>query len=197
VIGGVPKVHLKTDASGRWVTRVVAGWGEAPSLGVTVTGAIRIAYVEGDAQHNETGIGYLEASRPGGTFVHRTVREFPDVTPPRMALDSHGGPVIVWSEPSTGRIIWTRRFAGIWSNLGPLVALLGPYAAAVDPADSARIVAGDDELTEWILATTSASTPVVSAARPFSIALRAAFGGLVLAWVDLLPGRVGVWVSRR
>jgi hypothetical protein len=191
-LGTEPQLWLATYASGHWVRRHLPFRGASPSLRVTAGGGIRIACIDGDAQHGQTGVGYLSAPSATGTFAHRTIRsQVTDAEPPELALTSSNAPVAIWREPSGAGIMWARQVGGSWTA----PAALGPdaraYALTIDAADLAHVVAGSTGLGEWILG--GGSRVISATTRPWSVATRAAFGHIHAAWTDDL----GVLVASR
>jgi len=192
--GPLPKVLLRTNASGSWTTTQVAPHGDDPSLRVGTDGKPRVTYSRSD------GIHYGAASSPTGSFsvIHVPGTGIND-SGARLALDTNNRPHLAWYHDtvSTSDIEYGWRDLSGWS--GPTFVLSNPnfgfMTFDLDSLGRPNVALGDQTIrNELRSGGTWHETPVASGVDVRYMAERRAFNGHVaIAWADFSGG---IWLSR-
>jgi hypothetical protein len=192
--GPLPKVLLRTNASGSWTTRQIAPHGDDPSLRVGSDGKPRVTYTR------STGIYYAAASSATGPF---TVIQVPGTTindsGARLALDGNDQPHLAWFHDtvSTDDIWYGWRDVGGWH--GPIEVAPNPNFASMafdlDTLGRPNVALGDTNVRNFVRSGgTWHMSPVASGTDVRTIAERRAFNGhVVVAYAD---NNGGIFVSK-
>jgi hypothetical protein len=191
--GPLPKVLLRTNATGSWTTTQVSPHGDLPSLRIGSDGRPRIAFSRGG------GIFYAVASSPAGSFTKQQVPGTSNLdSGVRLALDAGNHPHIVWFHGfSTSSLRYAARQSGGWQ--GPSVvdsnAGFGAMAFDLDSLGRPNVAFGQTHIRNKVLfGGLWHKTAVASGLDVISLAERRAFSGsVVIAWSD---SNGGIWVSR-
>jgi hypothetical protein len=192
--GPLPKVLLRTNATGSWTTRQVSLHGDQPSLRIGSDGRLRIAF------NKAGGIFYAVASSPAGAFTKEHVPGTDNRDDfARLALGAGNRPQLVWfHERLNGTDVrYAARGAGGWSAPSEIEHDTGFGATAFDLDTLGRpnVAIGRTHIRNWVLSGGIwHKTPVANGLDVRSLAERRAFNGhVVIPWTD---NGGGIWVSR-
>jgi hypothetical protein len=192
--GPLPKVLVRTDATGSWTTTQVSPHGDRPSLRIGSDGRPRIAF------NKAGGIFYATASSPAGSFAKEHVPgtvSADDVA--RLALGAGNRPHLVWfHERLSGTAVrYAARGAGGWSTPSEIEhdAGFGATAFDLDTLERPNVAIGRTHIRNWVLSGGIwHKTPVANELDVRSLAERRASNGhVVIAWTD---NGGGIWISR-
>jgi hypothetical protein len=192
--GPLPRVLVRTNASGTWTTRQVALHGDVPALRIGSDGRPRVSY------DRAGGIYFAVAASPTGAFttVHVPGTTSDDVGA-QLALDANKRPQLTWFHDSlgTGDIRYIRRDAGGWH--GPIEVTSNPNFASMafdlDSLGRPNVALGAHTVRNLVRSGgVWHASPVATGTDVREIVERRAFNGrVVIAW-GAFNG--GIFVSR-
>lgn len=192
--GPLPKVLVRTNASGAWTTTLIASHGVAPALRVGNDGRPRVTF------DRATGIFYAVASSPTGGFTTVHVPGTTgDDTAAQLALDANNRPHLAWFHDTltTDDIWYDWRTASGWH--GAIEVTPNPDFASMafdlDTLGRPNVALGGQTVRDEVRsAGTWHVSPVAAGTDVRAIAERRAFNGrVVIAWADFGGG---IFVSR-
>jgi hypothetical protein len=196
--GPLPRVYLRTNASGPWTKARVARHGDAPALRIGSDGRPRVAF------DLPRAIGYAIAHSVTGSF---TVTAVPGTSLGDnlvgLALDAHDRPHLVWlneavtaqapSGLTTSTAVYDWRTPHGWhgaEDIGDLDGVSNVLSFDLDTLGRPRVAAGGSSVLSFVrIHGRWSRTEVAASADVRVIALRRAFNGrAAVAWANYKGG---------
>lgn len=184
-------VRLRTDASGRWTTSVVAERGSHPYLRIGMDGRPRVTW------STPTRIRYARATTLTGGWVREAVATPDGIEPePVLSIDEAGGAHALWrgSVPGTLILRYAHRTGSGWP--APVtVTESWVHALSVDKPAVAWVAAGGDAVTALRASGSGFIAYPIDSANGEEVRIKVLdSGAVVVAWFGGDP--LGLWVAR-